>query len=185
MKKNPLRYMPLILILSAVSLGSGHGAALAGCEPELPKSALEFVETEYPGWRILETEDLYADHQLLWNAVRGTETCAGVVRDIFNPPLGETYAVLIIRPVGSRSDIQLLLLERNGRNWKASLLIEENSVALAPVIFRGDPGPYHDFYNRRQVTETLVHSVIYEHLESSALAFVYVDDEVRRVLVSD
>ncbi len=133
----------------------------------------------------MQTDDLYSDDQRSWNVQHGAEKCAGVVRGIFNPPLGDTYAVLLIRSAGSRSDTLLLLLVRDGEEWNATRMYEEQSVAYPPVIVRGRPGAYRDFYDQEQVSLTIAHSVVYWHMESSALAFVHADGEVRRVLVSD
>lgn len=168
-----------------MTLGAVWSVASAACEPTLPEPAFELLKADYPRWRVLQTEDLFSDDQQSWIVNQGAATCVGVVRDIFNPPLGDTYAVLLIRSAGSRSDTLLLLLVRDGEEWKASPLYEEKSVLHPPVIVRGRPGAYPDFYDRDQVTQTITNSVVYWHMEASALAFVHTDGEVRRVLVSD
>lgn len=184
-KISSLQGVLAIASLVTFSVCSGAMAQPNSCLDVLPGEILDIIESEYANWEIFSNDDLISDHQIMWDIYHGKDKCAGIVEDVFSPPLDETFAILLIRSNQERKESQILFFVFEDNSWNHSVVLRKSNISSYPVIFMGDPGQYSDFYDRRQSTDTNFSTLIYEHMESSAIVFIYANGTIIERLVSD
>jgi hypothetical protein len=184
--------IPIILLLVYLSVAfscianSKRSLNVTSCASLLPLALKNEIGIYYKGWRILEYSDLSSEDQKIWNqAHKGV--CPGVIEGHFDGSKDSSYAVTIIQEIANRKNVKLLLAKKANANYKFEVLYDPVGVTIShyPVIYKGASGVYRDFYDDSVFAEAQNDVIIYEHLEASAIAFVYMSGEFRRVLISD
>ena len=69
--------------------------------------------------------------------------------------------------------------------YEATTIYSNNKVTNYPVIHVSKPGRYRDFYDRKKFVQVDSDVLVYEHIESRALAFYYKGGKFVRLLISD
>jgi hypothetical protein len=182
-----IRILALNLFLIIVLIqNSAHGEELLkkSCASLLPDEAKEEIIRTYKNWRILEQDDLVSDDQLLWNKYHMGE-CPGIVVGTFDNSGKKAYAVLMITQAPIKKAKLLLIRKKYNGKYTITLFYSENNLPNFPVIHKGPPGLYYDFYNRKHSIEAKADVIIYEHIESKAIAFYYKNGKYQHLLISD
>lgn len=150
------------------------------CQPQLPEPLRVRVTAEHPGWRVLKPDDLLAEDLAIWRrAYDGL--CPGIAVGHFNDTAQTAYAVLLIRPTDGRITARLVVVDAS----RTDELITETDLSNLPVVRKGMPGTYNDFYDPSDTISTPFETIIYEHLEASAIAFFWQNGRYVSLKVSD
>jgi len=171
--------------LLTVGLFAWDGTLLAVAQPPecrsiLPAVVEQQLQTSYKGWTVLTFDDLLQDDQELWRKAHGSE-CPGVFAGHFVDNKNMDYAVLVIKNDAGEKEVKLLVISA----LNISELYTERHVSNYPVIHKGGPGKYGDVYNPSKSVTAETDVPIYEHIEASAIAFIYKNGKYHRILISD
>lgn len=159
--------------------GEEQRDVLAKCETLLPPKVKSALDKSYYGWKIVEREDLTKDDQDISN-----EKCPGIVFGAFGPN-SKSIAILLGRRANDLYQVRLLLAKPLANtDFKLIELLSEHAYRY-PIIHKGAPGVYSDFYDEKKSVTVHSETLIFEHLEASAKAFYIDNGAYRYVLVSD
>jgi len=187
MKRFVRRGLVLIVVLVAFQAAAtaAEQSQLDSCVPALPEQARQVIETKYSNWRILVASDLNKDDQEIWSRTHRGE-CPGITSGRFVPASKADYAVLLVNKKSAHREVQVVVVRSSTSSaYEATTIYSNNQVTNYPVIHTSKPGKYHNFHDRTKFVQIESDVLIYEHIESRALAFYYKGGKFLRLVISD
>ena len=154
------------------------------CVSLLPKKIVEEILIKNSGWKILEFSDLSPDDQVIWKQT-SANYCPGVAIGDFSGDGRQTYAVAIILDAGKRQEEKLFFADLKNDVLTITELNSENNVTFFAAVRKGTPGEYKDVYDRTKKISIKNETIVYIHLESSAVTFYMRNNKFEKLLVSD
>jgi hypothetical protein len=175
----------VVLVAFQATAIAAEQSQLASCVPALPEGARQVIETKYSNWRILVDSDLNKDDQEIWSRTHRGE-CPGITSGRFVSPSKADYAVLLVNKQSAHREVRVIVVRSNTSSaYEATAIYSNNQVTNYPVIHTSKPGKYHDFHDRKKFVQIDSDVLIYEHIESRALAFYYKGGKFIRLVISD
>ncbi len=174
-----------LVLLSLAKYSYSEKAESAPCD--LPDTAALVLKQKYPGWRLLNSNDLAPEDRDVWNRTH-PHACPGIAIGQYEGKSKVQYAVLMI-PVkkSSRLKTKLVMLRLTPEGKIVPHVLYEDKARLIsyPVIYKGGPGQYTDFYDPDNKIAVATDAVIYDRIGASASAFYFANDKYHEVLISD
>ena len=178
-----MKYLITAAILVAVSLLSSPPAkAQAACAQTLVSTATRaYLERNFPGWRMVNVDDLSADHKQLWLKDHRKE-CPGITTGRFEPSGNWSTAVLLISKTPSDSRAKVILI--NTTRWTHRTLANFKDARPIPVLFKAPRGSYQSWDDSQKVRSkySVIALVTYE---ASATAFYWSKGKFCEIAISD
>jgi len=175
----------LVTFQAAAIAAEQSQSVLDFCVPVLPEQARQVIETQYTGWRILVVSDLNKDDQEIWSRTHRGQ-CPGITSGRFVSSSKADYAVLLINKQSTPRETRVIVIRSNASSaYEAMTIYSNNKVTNYPVIHTSKSGKYHDFHDRKKFVQIDSDVLIYEHIESRALAFYYKGGKFVRLVISD
>jgi hypothetical protein len=155
------------------------------CAAALPEDLKTKVGTAYAGWKVLELSDLGAYDQMLWTGAL-EDSCPGVAVGEFRQPGQKSYGITLIRGSGLSLEQKLLFAAAANDSYNLVELYSETIKGGGyAVVLKGAPGQYQDFYEEVEPVAVKNDTIVYEHMEASAITFYANGDKFEQILVSD
>jgi hypothetical protein len=148
-----------------------------GCE--LPAGLRQGVSLKYPGFKVVNREDLSAFDKKLFEKDH-PRSCPGLVQVDFYGDGRPTWAIVLLQPSNKRAD---LVLAHYSGNWKFQLL-DSADAAPVPVVWREKPGKYEDVYGRKTLRATRP-VIVFCRYESWSILYSWTGRKVEKIWTSD
>lgn len=177
-------FAPLVACVNADTAVT-TGKQESTCASLLPKDLSERLAATYIGWRVLERSDLNVDDQTIWDQQWGSKECPGVAIGNFRDLNKLDYAVAIVHKTDSLREEKLLFADMRSKPYRVVELHSEKIASNFAVVRKGLPGQYKDVYDRTTAIDIRIDTIIYEHIEASAIAFIFRKGAFEKLLVSD
>jgi hypothetical protein len=169
------------LAISLVLIISIPARASANCS--MPTKDIESYLKANGDWKLVTVEDLIPENKLLWERYH-KEVCPGVAAANLDASGVSSYAIALIRRLGSSNVEKLVLLRHQSGHLQELLLNQPMPVPIPLVVWRTGPGKFHDYGTGKTVK--LGHdSIIYEQMESSGLQYYLSGGKIRSLVASE
>ncbi len=178
--------LPLVFF-SVAGNSYSDKAKFAACTTLLPDAASLVLKQKYPGWRLLDIDDLESKDREIWHKTHADE-CPSIAIGRYESKSKVQYAVLLIpekKLTTLKTKLVMLRLTTDGK-FIPQVLFDDTALLINyPVIYKASPGQYVDFYDPDKKIEVSSDTVIYDRIGASAVAFYYANGKYDKVLISD
>jgi hypothetical protein len=157
------------------------------CKYTLPPDIRAEIDKRYAGMAVLLITDLVQDDQQLWLNAFGTSACPGTAIGHFKSSKDDSYAVALVKPSTGQPGIDeaLIVASRGAGMIDLVVLNWARGVPIASIVRKSAPGIYADWQDSSVRINATQDVVVLEHLEASAVAFVFEDGKFRTVTISN
>jgi hypothetical protein len=137
----------LMLAAAAILVACFAAPAHAGCEA-IPDMVRDYLHAN-PEWSLL-TDMHDDDDQKSWDRLH-PGLCPGIAEGNFYGSGSKTYAVVLTRAVGSKTNEKIVLVRRVGARLSEQVLIPAYEMHIPMVVIAMPPGTYEDAWKSRKV----------------------------------
>lgn len=157
--------------------------AAVRASPCLPDNVGSALATRFPGWKLVELQDLREDDQSLLRERPGAD-CPGVAEGNFERKGEKSYAVTLYRKEGDLKQI-LVVYSPKVADAKRNVIILDgpSTVSYLSVIWKIDPGVNSDIQGKK--LKTKLDSIMYEAIESGSVLYYFSAKSYRHIQLSE
>ena len=183
-QKNLSRIISIaVACISSFHLATSYGASNAGaadqCAASLPLPLMKLLANSYSSWKVVDRSTLSNEDQQLTNL-----KCPGIVVGAFGPG-SNSIAILLGMKTNDHYQVRLLLAKPTTKSDFTIIELLSEETYQYPIIYKGRPGKYSDFYDEKKSVTVRNEPLMFEHLEASAKAFYLDNGTYRSILISD
>jgi hypothetical protein len=151
--------------------------------PCLPDDVRSTLYARFPGWKLVELQDLREDDQGLLRE-RSAADCPGVAVGNFELKEKKSYAVTLYKEKGDLKQI-LVVYRPTANSGKGEVVVLDGPrrVSYLSVIWKVDPGVISDAQGKNLMTT--LDSIIYEAIESGSVLYYFTGRGYRHIQLSE
>jgi hypothetical protein len=146
-----------------------------------PSGLREEVSRKYPGASLVNLAVLSGYDRKLFQKDHGAR-CPGLVRVDFYGDGKPTWALVLIKGGGSKSQAELVVARQIGGGWETRSM--DTADAAVPVVWRQGPGEYRDVYGEKTIRATRP-VIVFCGYGGWAILYSWTGNKVEKIWLSD
>jgi hypothetical protein len=164
----------LLFVVLVLGVPSIH--AQQSCIP--PPQIAQVLSAQWPGWHILQLDDLYPDDRALWKH-HWRSACPGLTTGHYIKPGSKSYALALIKD----KQEAVIIIPDSGSLADVHVVIPP-CVGVFCVVHTLPPGKYSDA-ERTQSMSVTTDSIAFEHIESGMTMYYWKAGRFRSLELSE